>query len=57
MNLVIAGRLSLPATAAVRLFPDRHVTDREAYIGLQFSVRMFVVPPLGGKAQEPDDSG
>jgi hypothetical protein len=20
-------------------------------------VRMFVVPPLGGKAQEPDDSG
>ena len=27
------------------------------YIGLQFSVRMFVVPPLGGKAQEPDDSG
>ena len=27
------------------------------YIGLQFSVRMFVVPPLGGKAHEPGDSG
>ena len=27
------------------------------YIGLQFSVRMFVVPPLGGKANEPGDSG
>jgi len=31
--------------------------SRSTYIGLQFSVRMFVVPPLGGKAQEPDDSG
>jgi hypothetical protein len=27
------------------------------YIGLQFGVRMFVVPPLGGKAQKQDDSG
>src|SRR5262245_32487171 len=27
------------------------------YGGYQISVRMFVVPPLGGKAQEPDDSG
>src|SRR5688572_22069002 len=31
--------------------------SRKIYIGLQLSVRGFVVPPLGGKAREPDDSG
>jgi len=36
---------------------ERDFRYGQIYIGLQFSVRMFVVPPLGGKAQEPDDSG
>jgi hypothetical protein len=31
MTLAIAGRLNLSAIAAVRLFPDRHVMDREAW--------------------------
>jgi hypothetical protein len=31
--------------------------ELQTYIGLQFSVRMFVVSALGGNAQEPDDSG
>jgi len=31
MTLAIAGSVNLPAIAAVRLFPDRHVMDREAW--------------------------